>query len=76
MDNDSLSLNFVLIITRYYIFMCAKYNKEIYFSQLQRLIRSKYTEQKLLYQTSNNCETFNMRWTQWKGILEDISEDI
>ena len=53
MEHSFWPLNFILIITRYYIFMCAKYNKEIYFSQLQKLIRSKYTEQKLLYQCTN-----------------------
>ena len=56
-------INFVLLITRFCILKCAKDNKTLSLSQLQKLIKSKYTEQEMLSYVNNGIDTFDMRWS-------------
>ena len=65
-------VNFVLLITRFYIFKCAKDNKTLSLSQLQKLIKTKYTEQEMLSNINNGIDTFDRRWSLWSDIFAEI----
>ena len=65
-------VNFILLITRFYIFKCAKDNKTLSLSQLQKLIKTKYTEQEMLSNINNGINTFDRRWSLWSDIFAEI----
>ena len=48
-------INFV--VTRFYIFKCAKHDKNLSLSQLQKLIKSEYIEQEMLSYINNDIDT-------------------
>ena len=65
-------LNFILIITRKYIFWCCRNNFpfDIYF--LQKEVKRKYSEQETLYKIKGCGNIFSKRWSLWKNIFNDI----
>ena len=65
-------INFVLLITRFYIFKYAKDNKTLSLSQLEKLIKSKYTEQEMLSYVNNGIDTFDRRWLLLSDIFAEI----
>ena len=64
--------NFLLLVTRYFIIICVKDGKELYLSQLQNFAKTKYNEQKLLFQVNNNLETFERRWSLWRNMFNGL----
>ena len=52
-------LNFILLITRYYIFTCIKQNSTLNIYYLQKLIKTKFEEQEMLSKVNNCYENFH-----------------
>ena len=72
LDEHFWPLNFVLLITRHYIFNCARNGHNFNIYQLQKINKSKYEEQKML-QTIENCgKNFERKWSVWQMIYDGI----
>ena len=65
-------INFVLLITRFCMFKCVKDNENLSLSQLQKLIKLKYTEQEMLSYVNNGIDTFDRSWSLWSDIFTEI----
>ena len=65
-------LNFILLITRYYIFTCAKQNSTLNVYYLQKLIKTKFENQEMSTNIKNFHKNFHKKWLIWKFIFEDI----
>ena len=72
LDEHFWPLNVVLLITRHYIFNCARNGHNFNVYQLQKIIKSKYEEQTML-QTIENCgKNFERKWSVWQMIYDGI----
>ena len=65
-------LNFVLLITQHYIFNWARNGHNFNIYQLQKIIKSKYEEQKMLQTIANCGRNFERMWSVWQMIYDDI----
>ena len=65
-------LNFVLLITRKYIFWCAikQFPLDIYF--LQKEIKNRFKEQEYLFKIKSMPEAFSKRWEIWSCLFDTI----
>ena len=74
-DSHFWPLNFLLLITRKYIFWCTtkQYPPDIYF--LQKELKRKYIEQELLHKTKSKSFAFQKKWALWDNIfnINDVS---
>ena len=72
LDQHFWPLNFVLIVTRKYIFWCSKkdFPLDIYF--LQKEIKRKFIEQETLYKIKGHGNIFNKRWIVWRKLFDGI----
>ena len=66
------SLNILFGLSRFTIFKCAKHDKHLILSQLQKLIKSKYNEQEMLSNVNNGTDTFDRRWSLSSDIFAKI----
>ena len=71
-DENFWPMNFILMITRRYIFWCSRKGFMLDTYSLQRQIKKVFLEQKTLYQINFNSEVFNRRWTLWEHLFIDI----
>ena len=70
-DNQFWPLNFVLTMTRRYIFTCAKTERDPNIYCLQSIIKSKYYEQEMLAKVNNTFQKFKKNWSVWHTIFSD-----
>ena len=61
MDENFWPLNFVLLITRYYIFNCSRNQSRLDIFSLQKIVKEKYFEQK-----NPQCSRWNIKHIQQK----------
>ena len=71
-DTKFWPLNFILSVTRYYIFTCAKDNHQLNIYHLQHLIKNIYIEQETLSKLNRKNNIFKKNWAVWKNILVNI----
>ena len=74
LDGKFWPVNFILTITRHYIYTCSKqgHRPNIYF--LQKRIMQKYYEQKSLFTLRSQDEKFNRKWSFWENIFDGIED--
>ena len=72
LDEHFWALNFVLIVTRKYIFTCSKTKKSLNIYHLQKLVKDKYQEQEALSRINSKEHTFEKKWLFWKHIFDNI----
>ena len=65
-------LNFVLLITRYYIFTTARLHHHLNIYNLQQIIKCKYLEQQCLSKINNTNKEFSKKWSHWITLFSDI----
>ena len=65
-------LNFMLIVTRYYIYWCAKKGFQLNIFHLQREIKKRFNEQKISSFMNNSNQLFEKRWSVWQNLFIDI----
>ena len=68
-DQHFWPLNFLLLISRQYIFLCAKNNCKPNFYFLQKKCEHKFNEQKCLSVLNQTEAIFNVKWELWKNIF-------
>ena len=68
-DQKFWPLNLILMITRKYIFWCAKNNYKLNIFFLQKEIKITYLEQETLSLINSQSTQFERRWNIWKYIL-------
>ena len=71
-DEHFWPINFILIITRHYIFSCAQKRKKLDIFRLQKIIQDRYEEQKILSKITSKMEIYAKRWQTWEGIFNNI----
>ena len=71
-DEHFWPLNFILIITRQYIFSCAYKEKKLNIFELQKVIKARYEDHKILSKINSKNEMFTKRWQLWEGIFDGI----
>ena len=71
-DEHFWPLNFVLIVTRYYIFACAQKSQMPNIYVLQKKLKSIYQEQEILSQLNNYENKFAQNWVIWRSIFDNI----
>ena len=62
-------LNFILIITRNYIFWCAGKNFKLNVYFLQNKLENKFKEQKTIAAINQTESKFNKRWEVWQNLF-------
>ena len=67
-----LNLRLILMITRKYIFWCAKNNYKLNIFFLQKEIKKTYLEQETLSLINSQSTQFARRWSIWKYIFDGI----
>ena len=72
LDEHFWALNFVLIVTRKYIFTCSKTKKSLNIYPLQKLVKDKYHEQEALSRINSKEHIFEKKWLFWKFIFDNI----
>ena len=65
-------LNFIILITKKYIFKCSKTGNKINFCSLLKEVKKHYQEQKTLAMMNQQVYRFNKRFDRWINIFEDI----
>lgn len=71
-DNYFWPLNFVLIITRNYIFQSSRKKYALNIFALQIHIKNKYLEQQMLHKISWKEHHFNRKWNIWGKLFDEI----
>ena len=61
-------VNFLLIITQYYVFKCAKNKMQLNIFDLQKEIKLKFEEQTQLSRINSSNEKFDKIWLKWKKL--------
>ena len=69
-DQNFWPLNFILLITRQYIFHCSKYKHDINIYNLQKFVKEKYVEQYTLSKIKDTVHIFGRIWSHWKQLFE------
>ena len=73
-DNKFWPLNFILTMTRQYIYNCSKKSHSLNFYELQKHIKHKYKEQKSLFALRLHEERFNRNWSFWSNLFNGIHD--
>ena len=71
-DEHFWPLNFILIVTRKYIFTCSKKENSLNIYHLQKMIKERFQEQESLCKINMRHCTFENNWIVWKHIFENI----
>ena len=71
-DLNFWPLNFILLVTRYYIFEQAVNEKPLNIYRLQNIIKYKYLEQECLSVCNSTSTAFRKSWHMWKSLFQDI----
>ena len=71
-DEHFWPLNFILIVTRKYIFTCSKKENNLNIYHLQKMIKERFQEQESLCKVSMRHHTFENNWIVWKHIFKNI----
>ena len=71
-DQNFWPLNFVILITKKYIYWCSckEMNLDIYF--LQKEFSRVFIEQKTLFRINLNQNNFDRKWEQWNGLVQTL----
>ena len=72
LDLNFWPLNFVLIMTRHYIFTRAKDCRQLNIYHLQKSIHKKYIDQEILSRLNNTSSSFQECWLIWKHLFDNI----
>ena len=73
-DNKFWPLNFILTMTRQYIYKCSKKGHILNFYELHKHIMHKYKEQKSLFALGLREERFNRNWSFWSNLFHGIDD--
>ena len=65
-------LNFVLLMTRNYIFQSSRKGCVLNIFALQLAIKRKYLEQQMLQRINLKERPFNGKWNLWSHLFDDI----
>ena len=71
-DQKFWPLNLILMITRKYIFWCAKNDYKLNIFFLQKEIKKAYVEQETLSLINSQSDQFQQKWNFWKHIFDGI----
>ena len=71
-DKNFWPLNFILTVTRFYIFISTKDSKQLNIYCLQNLIKKKYEEEEILSKLNSNEASFRKKWSVWSNIFSNI----
>ena len=71
-DQKFWPLNLILMITRKYIFWCAKNDYKLNIFFLQKEIKKAYVEQETLSLINSQSDQFQQKWNFWKRIFDGI----
>ena len=71
-DENFWPINFILIKARYYIYSCSKANQALNIFQLQRQVKAKYQEEKLVREMNSQGYLFDKRWSNWQSLFFNI----
>ena len=71
-DKNFWPINFILMITRHYIFSCAQKRKKPNIFYLQNIIKARYEDHKTLSKLNSKNEIFSKKWQIWEGIFDNI----
>ena len=62
----------LFLITRHYIFSCSQKRRKLDIFWLQKIIKDRYEEQKILSKITSKMEIYAQRWQTWEGIFNNI----
>ena len=65
-------INFILLISRNYIFQTSRKNSHLNIFCLQKEFKRKFLEQKYLAETDTGINLFKTRWGHWVDIFSEI----
>ena len=71
-DVNFWPLNFVLLITRKYIFQCSKKRYPLNIFALQLEVKRNYIEQQMLQKINLMEQHYNRKWTLWNKLFDGI----
>ena len=72
-DNNFLPVNSLILVTKYYIFICAVNAKIPNFKELCTKLKTCYDEQLLLSTNISKEEEFKKNWLGFKKLFEPVS---
>ena len=68
-DRNFWVTNFILLVTRNYIFQCSKKGHQLNIVYLRKEIKTRYLEEENLSKINTTNENFNKNWENWKPVL-------
>ena len=71
-DPNFWPLNFILLLTRHYIYHCSVKETDLNIYSLQKEIKQKFEEQKQLSRINFRREKFDSIWLIWQNLLTNI----
>ena len=71
-DENFWPVNFILIKVRHYIYRCSKTKQSLNIFQLQKEIKNKYEEEKLLSRFNCQNHIFDKKWSIWQSLFLNI----
>ena len=69
-DQNFLPMNFILILTREYIFLCAKQKQLPKMDHLKIILKKRYYEQKYILIINSKEKSFEESWSLWKPLFQ------
>ena len=66
-----IPLNFVILITKSYIFWCSRIKKNFNLEELKQTITKSYDIHHQIAQSHFKEQNFNKIWDSWKGLFEN-----
>ena len=69
-DQNFLPMNFILILTREYIFLCAKQKQLPKMDHLKIILKKRYYEQKYILIINSKENSFEESWSLWKPLFQ------
>ena len=70
-DEHFWPVNFVLMISRYYICICSKKRFNLNIFHLQEMVKRKYEEEKYVWETKSLTDFFTNLWLIWEQLFID-----
>ena len=65
-------LNFILLISKYYIYQNSKKEKCLDIFSLHNIIKEKFLEQKYISRINSTSKLFKKRWHSWQYLFTDL----